>query len=179
MPTWQMRLLIRAAFTAAGPSSMVRLSGFSTKTSLPALSASIVIGTCQWSGVPISATSISLLSSSARWSLNVRALGASSFALSICIERVNRDWHVPVVRRADQRHVDILVIEQRAVVAECPRVGRVQLRLVDLRAPDIAQRRHLHVAGLDEIARVIAAAFATTDQAELYALIGAVNARVR
>ena len=131
MPTWQMRLLIRAAFTTAGPSSMVRLSGFSTNTSLPALSASMAIGTCQWSGVPISTT------------------------------------------------VDFLVIEQRAVVAERARVGRVLFGLVDLRAPDIAQRGHLHRAGLYEIAHVVAAALAAADQAELHPLVGAVDARVR
>ncbi len=46
------------------PSDRSCVSGFSTYTSLPAAQASTVIGTCQWSGVPISTASMSLRSSS-------------------------------------------------------------------------------------------------------------------
>ena len=68
MPTWHMRLLTRAALTISGPSSIFSVSGFSTYTSLPALSASMAIRACQWSGVAISTASIPACSSTRRWS---------------------------------------------------------------------------------------------------------------
>ena len=83
MPTWQMRLLTRAALTMGGPSSIFSVSGFSTYTSLPAFSASIATEACQWSGTPINTASTSFISSSLRWSLNALALGAICWAASI------------------------------------------------------------------------------------------------
>src|ERR1035441_9663457 len=81
MPTWQMRLLTRAALTIGGPSSILRVSGFSTYTSLPALSASMAMAACQWSGTPIKTASTSFISSSLRWSLKLLALGATDSAI--------------------------------------------------------------------------------------------------
>ena len=95
MPTWQMRLLTRAALTIGGPSSIFSVSGFSTYTSLPALSASMAIAACQWSGTPISTASTSFISSSLRWS--VKALGFGRDLL--------RGVDLGAVDIADRRHI--------------------------------------------------------------------------
>ena len=66
VPTCTIRLWLFWASMTPRPSARSCVSGFSTYTSLPAAQASTVIGTCQWSGVPISTASMSLRSSSSR-----------------------------------------------------------------------------------------------------------------
>ena len=82
MPTWQIRSFTRATRTISCPSSMVRVSGFSTYTSLPAFIASMAICACQWSGVATSTASSSFTSRSRRWSTKPFAPGAWVSALS-------------------------------------------------------------------------------------------------
>ena len=51
---------------SARPSATEIVSGFSTETCLPAFTASIAIGTCQWSGVAIITASTSARASTSR-----------------------------------------------------------------------------------------------------------------
>ncbi len=60
VPCWKMRLYFLIASQMALPSATLISIGFSTKISLPALAASMVIMACQWSGVQIATASISL-----------------------------------------------------------------------------------------------------------------------
>jgi hypothetical protein len=53
------------------------------------------------------------------------------------------------------------------------------LRALSICAPQMSHSADHHRAGLDEIAHVVAAALAAADQAELDAVVGAVDARVR
>ena len=90
VPTCTMRLCSFCAAMTALPSSRSCVSGFSTYTSLPALQASIVIGTCQWSGVPIRTASTSLRASSSSCCLVANAFGSASFlaASRLCVPDV-------------------------------------------------------------------------------------------
>ena len=57
-------------------------------------------------------------------------------------------------------------------------LGAICLGGIDLSAVDVADRRDIHVPGFDEVAHVAAAALAGADEAELHALVGAVDTRV-
>src|ERR1035437_9321350 len=186
-----MRLLMRAALTMGGPSSIFRVSGFSTYTSLPALSASMATAACQWSGTPISTASTSrseehtsdiqsrqyLPSFPTRRSSDlVRRL----FQVHVLarVERIDGNGGMPVVRHADQHGVHFLHLEQLAMVAEAFGVGSDRFGGVDLGAVNIAARRAIHGSGFHELTEVAAAALAATDDAELHALVGTVNTGV-
>ena len=79
VPTCTTRLFSFWAAMTALPSLRSWVNGFSTYTSLPALHASTVIGTCQWSGVAISTASTSLRASSSSCFFVANALGSASF----------------------------------------------------------------------------------------------------
>jgi hypothetical protein len=68
VPTWQMRLYLRAACIIRVPSSTSWLAGFSTYTCLPACMAQMAARACQWFGVAIDTMSIDLSSSIRRMS---------------------------------------------------------------------------------------------------------------
>jgi hypothetical protein len=69
VPTCVTRFVRAAVSTILRPSTTVRLIGFSTYTSLPALQASMNISACQWSGVAITTASTALSSMSFLYSL--------------------------------------------------------------------------------------------------------------
>ena len=95
------------------------------------------------------------------------------------VERVDRGLRVPVVRRGDQHHIELLHLEQLAMIGERFRVGRFLLGLVDLFRPDIAERRDLDIGiGLEQ-RHVVPASLAGSDHAENYFVVGAKDARVR
>ena len=63
---------------------------------------------------------------------------------------------MPVVRRRDQHHVHLFHLQQLAVVGEgLARWGALLLAWSICGAVDIAQRDHIHVAGLHEVAHVV------------------------
>ena len=94
------------------------------------------------------------------------------------VERIDGNGGMPVVRHADQHGVQLLHLEQFAMVAEGLGFRRDPLCGIDLGAVDIADGRDIHGSGLDELAHVAAAALAATDEAELHALVGAVDTGV-
>ena len=75
VPTTTMRLYLRAAWIIHLPSSMNRVIGFSTYTSLPAAQAMMVSSACQWSGVATTTPWMSLFSYILRKSLYPFARG--------------------------------------------------------------------------------------------------------
>ena len=62
----KIRLWCATAFTTASPSAIVRVIGFSHQMSLPASAAAMEISACQWGGVAIWMTSMSLRAMTSR-----------------------------------------------------------------------------------------------------------------
>lgn len=89
------------------------------------------------------------------------------------VQRVDGATAVPVVRRGDKNGIDVLGIEQFAVVVEALRFSRLLLRPVDAVPVDVADRGHVHLIGVHERAHHAGAATAAADKAQLNALIGA------
>ena len=95
--------------------------------------------------------------------------------------RRDGDGHVPMVGRADHHGVDILTVENLAVVEVEDRVGRGVLGF------GFQAARFIHVAAGDDLvlfgelqlAQQILAAAAGADGADAYAVVGAQNSAVR
>jgi len=83
-----------------------------------------------------------------------------------------------VVGNRDQHHIHILQSQQLAVVGEAPGVGRVFLGAVDLLAVNVAQRRHIGVARLDELPHVAPAALPAANETELHPVVSPENSGI-
>ena len=86
----------------------------------------------------------------------------------------DNEWHVPVVWRGDHHGVDVLPVEDLAVVEAEERVGRGVLGL-GFQAPgfvDVAAGDDLVLFGELQLAQQILTAAAGADGADAYAVVG-------
>jgi hypothetical protein len=81
--------------------------------------------------------------------------------------------------RSDEDGVEILGVEQAAVVGEWPGAGRIGDGLLRPFAEDVADRSEVDLIGFLKNGCDVAAVLAGSDQAELHALVGAQDTCVR
>src|SRR4051812_33636196 len=65
------------------------------------------------------------------------------------------------------------------MVGEALRGGPQALRRIDIVAVDVAYGSHVRLTGFRKVAGIVPAALAGADQADLYAVVGSIDARVR
>ncbi len=94
-------------------------------------------------------------------------------------QRVERDWTVPVIRHGDEHRVDVLLVEERAMVFVGLRALRRLLSALDLCAVDVAETDEVRRPQREEIGHVADAARAASNQPHAQPILRAQNARRR
>ena len=109
-----------------------------------------------------------------------RREGEGLFAVHVFpgVQRVDGDGDVPVIGRGDEHDVHVLVGQKFLVIGIGLRLGRVRQGAVQVRLVDVAQRDHLDVGVLLEIAHVAGAAVAHADHSQAQLFIGSHDAGI-